>query len=287
MKLYCRADLESMNYRSQTLSAVLITRNNAPVIERALESLDWVDEIVAVDQGSTDGTVKLLRRYTDKVYYHPSNDPTLLRQHALAQATQDWVLFLEPHEWVEEMLRHKIDGVLLNPNGEEGFTIPLKFYWQGRYLRRGGMTKRELRLFRRNKALAQDHVYFRGYNVEGSVKALDEAIGSEPYRDIEEMVDALNDLSTRAAYRVVEEKGYAAQGKAGQAGFQGSSLNLLVRPVCTFFYRSLFLGALQEGMAGMGMAFAQSYHCFLKYAKYRDLLSASAQPLRRKEATLP
>ena len=52
------------------LSVVIITKNEAKNIGNALESVSWADDIVVVDSGSTDTTIEVARRYTDRVTVH-------------------------------------------------------------------------------------------------------------------------------------------------------------------------------------------------------------------------
>ncbi len=50
----------------------MIVKNEDAYLEKCLESIkDFVDEIIIVDTGSTDKTVEIADRYTDKVYFHP------------------------------------------------------------------------------------------------------------------------------------------------------------------------------------------------------------------------
>jgi len=50
-----------------TLSVILITKNEAELVGQCLESVKWADEIIVVDSGSTDATVEICKRYTDRV----------------------------------------------------------------------------------------------------------------------------------------------------------------------------------------------------------------------------
>ena len=50
------------------LSVVMITKNEAHRMEESLKSVDWADEIVIVDDHSTDNTVEIARKYTDKIF---------------------------------------------------------------------------------------------------------------------------------------------------------------------------------------------------------------------------
>ncbi len=84
-----------------SLSVIIITKNEEAAIGECLASVDWADEIVVVDSGSSDGTVALCRTHTDKV--HLTTDwPGFGQQknRALALATGDWVLSLDADEGV-------------------------------------------------------------------------------------------------------------------------------------------------------------------------------------------
>lgn len=52
----------------QKISVVIITKNEEKHIEECLESVQWADEIIVVDSFSTDATVEICRKYTDKVF---------------------------------------------------------------------------------------------------------------------------------------------------------------------------------------------------------------------------
>ena len=51
-----------------TISVSLICRNSSDVLERCLESVKDADEIVICDTGSSDNTLEIARKYTDKVF---------------------------------------------------------------------------------------------------------------------------------------------------------------------------------------------------------------------------
>jgi glycosyltransferase involved in cell wall biosynthesis len=258
-----------MNYKSQTVCAVLITCNNIDTIERALESVKWTDEIIVLDCGSTDGTIELARRFTDKVYFHPSGCRTVLRNYAFALAKSDWVLHLEPEEWVEEMLRHEIDGQLLNDSPVDGFYIPQKLYFQGQWLKKGRMYPNlQLRLFRRSKGYASDHVHHSEILVPGAVKTLEHAIASDPYNDLADLLTWMDKKSTTAAYAVMESGG-APQYKLGL-------FSMAMRAKMTFIKHYWLKQGYQDGFNGFLMALSQSYCNFMKYTKLRMLQNGRA-----------
>ena len=98
------------------ISVVMIVRNEAAVIRRALDSVAWADEIVVLDSGSTDDTVAICRQYTDHVFETdwPGFGPQ--KNRALSHARGDWVLSLDADEWLSDELAAQIRALLAQPD---------------------------------------------------------------------------------------------------------------------------------------------------------------------------
>ena len=255
-----------MTYKSQTVSAVIITYNNVATLERALSSLRWVDEIVVMDRGSTDGTLAIARGFTDKVFYHPSSNPVILRRDALTSAQGDWLLLIEPDEWVEEMLRHEIDGAMLHtPAHLNGYTIPRKLKFQNRFLFGpvGEEPSRVLRLVRKNHWEVCNN-WSAELRVGGDVGRLDRPLGYAPYATVDDLFAAINGHSTRAAYEHLDTYGF----RPADVGMW----RLLWRLKADFLYHFLFQGGLWHGALGITLGVANMVNTFLKYAKIRALM---------------
>lgn len=85
------------------LSAVLIVKNEEQVLEKCLNSIQGIDEIIICDTGSTDKTVEIAKKYTDKVFtdYSWNNSFAEARNHAKSKATGDWILSIDADEVLE------------------------------------------------------------------------------------------------------------------------------------------------------------------------------------------
>jgi glycosyltransferase involved in cell wall biosynthesis len=84
----------------QTISCCMIVKNEEQFLEKCLKSVsDYVDEIIIVDTGSSDITVEIAKRFTDKVYFHPwENSFSKARNQALQYATGDWIFQIDADE---------------------------------------------------------------------------------------------------------------------------------------------------------------------------------------------
>jgi glycosyltransferase involved in cell wall biosynthesis len=80
------------------ISAFMICKNEEKVIERALQSLSWADELIVVDGFSSDGTIEIVRRFTDKVFQREWTNFGEQRNFALSKCKYPWVFFLDADE---------------------------------------------------------------------------------------------------------------------------------------------------------------------------------------------
>lgn len=90
------------------LSVIVIAKNEEDWITNCLESIKWADEIIVVDNGSTDQTINLAKKYTDKILTFEGQDFALLRNKAIEKALGDWVLYVDADERVLEPLKEEI-----------------------------------------------------------------------------------------------------------------------------------------------------------------------------------
>ena len=111
------------------LSICIMVKDEEVNIVRCLESLKPLlaavaAELIIVDTGSTDNTVNIVKRFTDKVYHHPwNNDFSAMRNITIGYATGEWILIIDADEELEKpegviaflRLKHdqKLGGALL------------------------------------------------------------------------------------------------------------------------------------------------------------------------------
>ncbi len=86
------------------ISVAMIMKNEAHNLDRALGSIrPYVDEIIVVDTGSTDESVEIAKKYTDKIYFHEWRDDfSEARNYSLQFPTCEWVLIYDADEEVRD-----------------------------------------------------------------------------------------------------------------------------------------------------------------------------------------
>jgi len=90
------------------ISASMIVKNEEKVLANALDSISGVDEIVIIDTGSTDNTIEIAKKYTDKVYsgaeYNWQDNFAYHRNQSLDRCSGDWILIIDADEHLDNSI---------------------------------------------------------------------------------------------------------------------------------------------------------------------------------------
>ncbi|MBI4016103.1 MAG: glycosyltransferase family 2 protein [Candidatus Aenigmarchaeota archaeon] len=140
-----------------TISAVVVAKNEEDKIEKCLNHLQWVDEIIIIDNGSTDNTVELCRKYTYNI--HSYNKPVLipfLQNIGIQRATKDWVIIIDADVIVTKEAKEEIIEKI-NLGTHDGYYLKHVIFFLGKPLRSPYFGEHNImKLFKRTKG------YFKG-----------------------------------------------------------------------------------------------------------------------------
>jgi glycosyltransferase involved in cell wall biosynthesis len=238
------------------ISVTIITRNEEDRIAEALASVAWADEIVVVDAESTDRTVEIARRYTDRIIINPWPGYAAQKNFADRQASHEWILSLDADERVSPELRQSIERLKREGPRHDGYRIPRRAWYLGRWINHSGWyPDYQLRLYRRDCARWQGDYVHESVQVEGRVGTLTGDLWHLTRRSLAEHHEVLGRYTTLAA------EGDLAQGKT--VGF----LDLLLKPPLTFLRSYLLKQGFRDGIPGLVIASFAAYYVFLKQAK--------------------
>lgn len=243
------------------LSVVILTKNEERNIRGCLDSVaDLANELVVVDDESTDRTVEIASNFTDKVFIKKMDIEGRHRNWSYAQAKNSWILTLDADERVTPELKEEIREVLKNNPAENGFTIPMRNYIGGYWVKYGGWYPGpKLKLFRKDK--------FRYEEVGVHPKAfMDDPCGHlsfdiihYAYRDIEHFLHKLNIQTTREAEK------WFSQNKPMRLG------RFIWRTIDRFMRTYIRKKSYKDGFMGFVIAFFSALYQFISYLKYREL----------------
>lgn len=254
------------------LSAIVITLNEEAHLPACLASLDWVDEVVVVDAGSTDCTREIAKQAGARVFLNPWPGYGAQKNFAFTQARGDWILVVDADERISPALRDEIQELLHGgaPSAFDACAVPRRNYWLGRWLRWGGAyPDRQIRLIRRGRALYDDRVLHEHLVVEGSVGVLRGHLIHEALRGLNDRLPKLNRYTDLAA----------GDGLAKRSVVRW--YDLLVRPLAIFLKVYALKQGFRDGVIGFIYAGLNSFAEFAKYAKMWEALGAARSSKRK------
>ncbi len=189
------------------VSVIIVTFNEEKRIRRCLESVRWADEVVIVDQSSTDNTAAICREYTRKVsvvsnkgYCEPD------RPLALSKASNEWILYLDADESITDGLRQEIEETLGYVAKFDSYYIPRKNMYLGKWVRYSGWYPNYImRLFRKDKVTFSDRIHTDVTPI-GTSGHLKNAIEHYTYESIEEHVSKMIRYTNVLARQSFERK---------------------------------------------------------------------------------
>lgn len=242
------------------LSVVVLTKNEEACIAECLESVKWADEIIVVDDESTDKTLEIVKKFNTKVFVRKMNVEGKHRNWAYAQARNLWVLSLDADEQVTPELKSELERAI---KSEEfaAFDIPLRNYISNYWVRYGGWyPASKLRLFRKDKFKYEEVEVHPRVFLDGACGHLKADIIHKGYPDLEHFLNSVNRQST------LEARKWINTGRKMTLG------HMVWRAVDRFFRRYLRKKAYKDGMYGFIVAFFDTFYQIISYAKYREML---------------
>ncbi len=231
------------------LSVVVVTCDEGEMLMDCLQSTCWADEIVIIDLDSADNTLAIARQFTDRILNHPRvSTVEKVRNFAIAQATGDWVLILDPDERISPGLACQIRALVGSASAYSAYRLPLKTIIFRKWIRytgwQGGLEIGVTRLFKR------DHVQWR--TEVHSQPDVDGDIGVLPYdREIDNVISHINYstiwqfLEKLNRYTTAEAESRMAEGKS----FRWPKL--FYHPPLDFWRRYVLRKGYRDGMHGL------------------------------------
>lgn len=255
------------------LSVVVIVKNEESCIAECLESVQWVDEIIVVDDESTDKTIEIVKRYTDKIFYRKMDNEGRHRNWAYSQARNSWVLSLDADERVTPELKDEIVRSLSNTSEFRAFSIPRRNYIGDYWIKYGGLyPSAQLKLFRKEYFCWEEVEVHPRAILDGVCGQLKNDIIHYSYKNLEHFLNKVNGQSSLEAAKWFRDKRKMSKGKAFWRVYD--------RFMRTYFSKQGY----KDGIVGFMVAVFAGLYQLLSYSKYLELKNKdNAQAYSEKE----
>jgi len=243
------------------LSAVIITRNEKPNIERCLLSLKIADEIIVIDSGSTDRTVEIAEGLGAGVFYKKWEGYGPAKKEAVCKASGKWILSLDADEELSPQLAKEITDTVRSETDISGYYLKRKTNFLGRWIYHcGWYPDYVLRLFKKADGDFNDVSVHEKVVLNGQVGYLKGEILHYSYNSIKQYFEKSEVYTTLGA-----EKAYKENKKAGW-------YNIVFRPPVAFIKHYIIKLGFLDGMEGFIISVLSAMAVMVKYSKLREII---------------
>jgi len=277
------------------LSAVVIVKNEELRLSRCLESLLFCDEIIVIDNGSTDNSLKIAKTFQARIYSVKETDFSELRNTGKEKARGEWILYVDADEVVTPELREEIFKTI----GHETVSIkqrtcdnehmttlsvsgnlspvscnsspahcPMSHKYSAYHIRRRNfylgrqwpVQDKMQRLFLKEKLIRWEGKLHETAVIDGEMGDLQEPLIHNTHRTLSEMVEKTNQWSQFEA----------------QLRYEAHHPNVvwwrLLRVMATGFFQSFIReGGWRAGTVGWIESLYQGFSMFITYAKLWEM----------------
>lgn len=244
--------------------------NEEKKLSRCLASVKWADEIIVVDNSSTDTSAAVAKKLGARVYKRPNNPMLNVNKNfGFGKATGDWILNLDADEEIPEDLAAEIKRVTRSPGNAVGYWIPRKNIIFGKWIEHGlWWPDRHLRLFLRGKGkFAEIHVH-EYLEVQGPTETLAVPFIHHNYESVTQFIRKMDTIYTEN-----EVKNLLS------ADYRLAWYDAIRFPVSDFVKIYFAQAGYKDGLHGLVLALLQSFYSFIVFVKLWEKRGFDERPV--------
>lgn len=233
---------------SNSLSVVIITKNEESFIEDAIMSAEFADEVIVIDSHSIDRTCEIAKKHGAEVHQREWMGFGAQKNIAVSLASNDWVFVLDADERITIDLKNEIMEILKNPHFDAYQVARLNSFF-GKSIKTCGLyPDYSVRLFNRLKSEFDNAPVHESVQVNGQVSNLNNHMIHLAYENIEEFIE--------------KQKKYAELSMK-----EKSIIRSLIGPCWTFINLYFLKFGFMDGRRGFLISKIYAKYTFWKYSK--------------------
>lgn len=238
------------------ISAIILAKNEEQNIIDCIQSVKFCDEIIVIDDNSTDTTASLAKKSGAKVITHPlTNDFSKQRNFGLTLATHEWVLFIDADERVSNDLGEEIQSVTQKHAAISGYYMKRIDSMWGKFLKHGETGSIYfLRLAKKHSGTWVGKVHESFISSEPTAE-LKQPLLHFPHVTLDEFLREINFYSTLRAEELFEEQ------------VKTNWFQIAAFPIGKFIQNYFGKQGFLDNTPGLVFAIVMSLHSFLVRGK--------------------
>ena len=236
------------------ITVIILAKNEEKDLPQCLESVVWVDEIVVVDDQSTDKTISIAEKVGAKVYKRRLDDFSSQRNFALSKVETEWVLLVDPDETVPQKLQEEMRKVI-KLEGFDGYYFPRKNIIFGQWIKHSGWyPDHQLHFFRTKKGKYVGKVHEQ-VEIKGKAGYLKTPLVHDNYQTITQYLEKLIYYTELEAAKQIK------------AGYRFSWPDLIQKPLDEFLRRYFAEDGYKDGVHGLALGLLQGFSELIVYLR--------------------
>ncbi|MFH1479057.1 MAG: glycosyltransferase family 2 protein [Candidatus Omnitrophota bacterium] len=242
------------------ITAVIIAKNEEKRIIPCLESIKWCDEMVVIDDMSTDDTHSICRRFKARLIAHPLNeDYAAQRNIGIENSNSEWILQLDADERVSSGLKNDIKSILSKGSGFSAYRITRRNYFLGKFMKYGGWQEKQTKLFRKKSAKYVGRIHEQ-LKIDGKVGELSSYLEHYPFDSIEGFIN-------RQLYYANIESDILHK-ERGRIELKEIKYHIMVKPIKLFIKLFIRKQGFRDGMHGFIFSILNAWRHLAIWAIY-------------------
>jgi glycosyltransferase involved in cell wall biosynthesis len=243
------------------LSVGLITCNEEKDLPRTLEAVKEIaDEIVIVDNGSTDRTLEIAQKYGARVYTEDWKGYGLQKNSVIEKCNGNWILLIDADEEISVPLKEKIKKIINRQNNPfKVYKINFTTVYMGKRIKHGGWSNySRIRLFAKNSGNYNCNIVHENFITSESVGKIKEMIIHYSYKNLEDYFIKFNAYTTKQAIQYKH------------AGKTRSAASIYIGFKFHFFKSFILRLGFLDGFEGYLLSQLRAMNVLVKYSKLRE-----------------
>ncbi len=239
------------------LSVYVMTFNEKEKIKDCLESVKWADEIIVMDSFSTDGTVDIAKNYGAKMVQKEFVGFGKLRNIALENCSNDWILSVDADERVTEELKKEILEKLAKGPEADAFFVPRKSHFLKFWIKHCGWYPdyRQPQFFNKKKMRYKEQLVHETFELDGKIGYLKGHVLQFPFLNLDQFLKKMDRYSSLRAEEMYEE------------GKKFKIRQIIINPLAMFFRMYVSKLGFLDGIPGLILSLLYGYYTIIKYIK--------------------
>lgn len=236
------------------ISAVIITKDCEDKIKACLESLLFADEIIVIDDYSTDRTAMLASNIGARVFRRNlSGDFAAQRNFGLSKAKSDWIVFVDSDEIITRDLKEEILSAIKNDRFCSYYIPRVDTIWDVN-LKNGAAKTKSIRLVKKSTGHWERKVHEKWVS-DGPVGTLKNHLVHKPHPNMDKFI------SNISLYFPLHTQENSNEGKKSNIG------KIVLFPLLKFIVYFIFRKGFLDGIPGLIYSINMSFHSFLSWSE--------------------